>query len=134
MLGSNVPRTPGPMSSVEQDRGPNMQRVYFCTGSSFYTGDAIARAVMDYARALGELRRFDSVELPVRHLDGSEGRASLLLSPSSQISSESARTNLPEVRDELLIDRLRAATEHLHDPLLVAPPETEWDEDLVPGI
>jgi hypothetical protein len=110
-----------------------MQRIYFCSGSTFYTGDAIARAVIDYARALGELRRFDSVDLPVRHLDGGEGRVTLLIGPTSQISAESARTNLPEVRDEALIERLRSASQHLYDPLVVAPPDLDWDEDVIPA-
>src|SRR4051794_7756387 len=128
--------SPGPRdrsTPSTMDPGTPMQRIYFCSGSTFYTGDAIARAVIDYARALGELRRFDSVDLPVRHIDGGEGRATLLLGPTSQISSESARTNLPEVRDEALIGRLHTATQHLHEPLVV-PPDAEWDEDLVAGV
>lgn len=110
-----------------------MQRVFFCTGSTFFTGDSIASAVMDYALALGELRRFDSVDLPVRRLDGSEGRATLLIGPSSQISIESVDTNLPEVVDDELVERIRLAAGLLSDPLVVAPPYTEWDDDLVPG-
>ena len=110
-----------------------MQRIYFCTGSSFFTGDAIAAAVLDYALALGELHRFASVDLPVRRLDGSEGRATLLLGPVSQISTESVETDLPEVLDADLVAGVRAAAGLLRDPLVVAPAYDEWDEDLVPG-
>jgi hypothetical protein len=108
-----------------------MQRLYFCTGSTFFTGDAIAAAVMDYAHALGELRRFDTVDLPVRRLDGSEGRATLLLGPVSQISTESIDTHLPEVEDADLVARIRTSADLLRDPLLVAHPFANWDEDIV---
>ena len=110
-----------------------MQRIFFCTGSTFFTGDAIAVAVLDYAQTLAELRRFESVDLPVRRLDGSEGRATLLLGPSSQISTESVDADLPEVVDEQLVERMRLATDLLRDPLIVAPPFAGWDEDLVAG-
>jgi hypothetical protein len=110
-----------------------MQRIYFCTGSTFFTGDAIAAAVMDYAHALGELRRFDTVDLPVRRLDGSEGRASLLLGPVSQISTESVDTNMPEVEDADLVDRIRTAAELLRDPLVMPEPFANWEEDLAAG-
>lgn len=110
-----------------------MQRIFFCTGSTFFTGDAIAVAVLDYARTLAELRRFEPVDLPVRFLDGSEGRATLLIGPASQISTESVDTALPEVIDEDLVDHLRMATGLLRDPLVVAPPFAGWDEDLVAG-
>jgi hypothetical protein len=110
-----------------------VQRIFFCTGSTFYTGDTIAEAVMNHALTLAELRRFEAVELPVRRLDGSEGHATLLIGPSSQISTESVETNLPEVIDEELVDRLRLATGMLRDPLEVSPVFTGWEEDLVAG-
>jgi hypothetical protein len=110
-----------------------VQRIFFCTGSTFFTGDAIAAVVMDYALALGELRRFDTVDLPVRRLDGSEGRATLLLSPVSQSSSESVDTDMQEVLDADLVERIHASAERLRDPLVVAPPFAEWDEDAVAG-
>ena len=110
-----------------------MQRIFFCTGSTFYTGDTIAAAVMDYALALGELRRFDSVDLPVRRLDGTDGRATLLLGPASQISTESVDAVGPEVLDEDLVGRLSLATGLLRDPLLVAPVFAGWDEEPAPS-
>jgi hypothetical protein len=110
-----------------------MQRIFFCTGSTFFTGDTIAVALMDYALVLAELRRFESVDLPVRRLDGSEGRATLLIGPSSQISTESVETDLPEVIDDELVERLRLAAGLLRDPLDVSPAFSGWDEDLVTG-
>jgi hypothetical protein len=99
-----------------------VQRIYFCSGSTFDTGDAIAAAVLDYALALGELRRFDTVDLPMRRLDGSVGRAHLLLSPMSQISMESVESERPDVLDDDLVGRLRTAAELLRDPLVMALP------------
>jgi hypothetical protein len=111
-----------------------VQRIYFCSGSTFETGDAIARAVLDYALALGELRRFDTVDLPMRRLDGTDGRAHLLLSPMSQISMESVVSDRPDVLDADLVTRLRSAAERLRDPLVMALAHEVDDEHLFSGV
>jgi hypothetical protein len=111
-----------------------VQRIYFCSGSTFDTGDGIATAVLDYALALAELRRFDTVELPMRRLDGTDGRANLLLSPMSQISMESVVSDQPEVLDADLVSRLRAAAERLRDPLVMALPHEVEGEPFFSGV
>jgi hypothetical protein len=111
-----------------------VQRIYFCSGSTFDTGDAIATAVLDYALALGELRRFDTVDLPMRRLDGGDGRAHLLLSPMSQISMESVETDLPEVLDADLVSRLVEAADRLRDPLVMALPHDVDEEQFFSGV
>jgi hypothetical protein len=98
----------------------------------FLTGDAVAAAVLDYALALGELRRFGTVDLPVRREDGIEGRARLVLTPVSQISTESVATALPEVHDPELVAHLEAAAERLRDPFAGPIPAVSGDGRLAP--
>jgi hypothetical protein len=98
-----------------------MQRIYFCTGTSFLTGDDIADAVLEYAWVLAQYGRFDLVRVPTRRADGSTGSSTLLVGPSSQISTEDV---LPaEVGDELVArDFVQATKErsaHLREPLPV---------------
>jgi hypothetical protein len=102
-----------------------MQRIYFCTGTSFLTGDDIALALLEYAWALSQHSRHDLVQVPTRSSDGSSGRSTLLIGPESQISAEDVRSSLSEVRDEELVLSLRARTSQLRDPL----PGLHFDED-----
>ena len=77
-----------------------MQRVYFCTGTSFLTGDDVADAVLEYAWVLAQYGRHDLVRVPTLRPDGSTGRSTLLIGPISQISSEDVIT-----ADGGLVDR-----------------------------
>ncbi len=92
--------------------------MYFCAGNTFVTGDRMADALLRYAAALAQTNGFDLVEVPTRRNDGSAGRVTLFLSPTSQISSES----LPYVAsavdpvDEELIERLDERTRLLMSP------------------
>lgn len=93
-----------------------MQRVYFCTGTSFLTGDRIATSLLRYARALGQTGEFDVVEVPTLQSDGSAGRTTLMLSPGSQVSTESLVAAAAEVTDEELVASFDAKA-----ALLLAP-------------
>jgi hypothetical protein len=96
-----------------------MHTVYFCAGNRFATGDRIAAALLEYAGVLARTNGFDVVEIPTLRQDGSPGRTSLLLTPSSQISSESLPRVSSEVDpvDEELIQRLQVdGDRRLHPP------------------
>ena len=97
-----------------------MQRVYFCTGTSFLTGDDVADAVLEYAWVLAQYGRHDLVRVPTRRSDGSIGRSSLLIGPSSQLSSEDLVTDDEELVDRELVRTLKDRSAHLREPLPVA--------------
>lgn len=96
-----------------------MQRIYYCTGTSFLTGDDIADAVLEYAWVLAQYGRFDLVRVPTRRADGSTGSSTLLVGPSSQISTEDV--SAAEAGDELvardLVQSLKERSAHLREPL-----------------
>lgn len=101
-----------------------MQRIHFCTGTSFVTGDRIASSLLNYAKVLGQTQEFDVVEIPTLREDGSEGRTTLVVSPVSQISSESVVSQAPDVVDDTLVDRLDTRAAYLLAP---HPPVVELD-------
>jgi hypothetical protein len=102
-----------------------MQRIYFCTGTSFLTGDELAGALIEYAWALAQHRRHDLVRLPTMTLDGTPGASTLLMGPESQISAEDVGTEFAEVLDAELASNLRERTAQLRDPL----PGTSFEEE-----
>jgi hypothetical protein len=95
-----------------------MQSVFFCAGNTFATGDRVAAALLEYASVLARTNGHDVVDVPTRRADGSSGRTSLVLSPSSQIATEA----LPHVVgdrdpvDEDLIERWRVQVDLLLHP------------------
>jgi hypothetical protein len=91
-----------------------MQRIYYCTGTSFLTGDDVADAVLEYAWVLAQYGRFDLVRVPTRRADGSTGSSTLLVGPSSQISTEDV--SAAEAGDELVA---RDLVQSLREPLPV---------------
>lgn len=98
-----------------------MQRIYYCTGTSFLTGDDIADAVLEYAWVLAQYGRFDLVRVPTRRADGSAGSSTLLVGPSSQISIEDVAPTAPG--DELIardfVQKIKERSAHLREPLPV---------------
>lgn len=85
-------------------------------GDRFLTGDAIATAVMDYARALARSGDADTVEIPVRDDAGGLTVATLLIGPASQIAAEETDDPHGELHDEAVVadlaHRSRAAETH----------------------
>ena len=108
-----------------------MQRIYYCTGTSFLTGDDIAHSVLEYAWALAQYGRFDLVRVPTRRSDGSAGFSTLLIGPSSQISSEDVTA--AEAGDEFLarefVQGVKERAAHLREPLPAAFEGTLFDPD-----
>jgi hypothetical protein len=102
-----------------------MQRIYFCTGTSFLMGDDLSNALIEYAWALAQHRRHDRVRVPTRRADGSRGWSTLLLGPESQISTEDVTSDLAETVDPEIAANLRERTKQLRDPIPGSPFEVE---------
>lgn len=97
-----------------------MQRVFFCTGATFVTGDDIADAILEYAWVLAQYGRHDLVRVPTRRPDGSTGRSTLLIGPASQLSSEDAVDVGEELLDRQVVLGLKDRSAHLREPLPVS--------------
>ncbi|MCP2032178.1 hypothetical protein L1277_002277 [Okibacterium sp. HSC-33S16] len=95
-----------------------MKRIHYA-GTSFVTGDAIARALIDLARALTEKNHSDVVEVPIARNDGSPGRVEILITPGGMVF-ESEPTLVRDIVDEALIDDLRQRAAQL---LATRPPD-----------
>lgn len=68
-------------------------------GGSVLTGDALADAVLDYARALGNEHLLDVVDIPVIDDHGKYGRAQMLIGSGIQLMSVTASSVSPELVD-----------------------------------
>jgi hypothetical protein len=92
-----------------------MELIHYA-GGELMTGDAIAKAVLDYAKALALNDSSDEVEIPIRHEDGSAGTAQLLIGPASQLVAETINTDLDDISDDGLVDLLERSVARLADP------------------
>lgn len=92
-------------------------------GGAFFTGDAIAAALMQYAAALARAGTAATTVVPVRTLGGVAGEVEVLLGPSSELTSESAPYAGDEIVDDPVVERLRAMTAGLgtHLPAFELP-------------
>ncbi len=86
-----------------------MERIHY-SGDSILTGSEIARALLSYAQALAARGRSATIDIPVRHADGSLGTANFLVGPASQLVSEPEASQFDEITDEQLIEQLHHAT------------------------
>ena len=91
-----------------------MERIHYA-GSSFVTGDLIARALIDYAHFLTAHNTSAAVDIPIRRDDGTVGRANFLLGPTSQLVSESEGNRFSELFDDELVAQLRDRALGLQD-------------------
>ena len=89
-----------------------MRRIVYA-GTVFYTGDELAAALLEYARALGQQGIADTVFIPGRTIQGDVDDVEVLIGPASQIVSEPVELIGPELQDPGLVDRLRARTAEL---------------------
>ncbi|ANF30327.1 hypothetical protein A0130_00280 [Leifsonia xyli] len=89
-----------------------MRRIVYA-GTAFYTGDMLAEALLEYARALGQQGIADTVFVPGRTIQGEFDHVEVLIGPASQIVSEPVELIGPELQDPQLVDRLRALTAQL---------------------
>jgi hypothetical protein len=93
-----------------------VERLYYCAGSTLVTGNDIAHALLDYARWVVARREVDLVHVPTRAADGSVGSTALLLSPTTQLASETMAAGGEELMDTQFVVELRAATTRLRLP------------------
>ena len=97
-----------------------MDKVHYA-GSSFLTGTAIARALLDYAQALGQAGASDTVDVPTLNEDGTQGRSEVLIGPASQILSAVEKSEYADVTDQNLVSHMQkeAAAVRAHGPSTV---------------
>ncbi|PZE32890.1 hypothetical protein DEJ21_15780 [Curtobacterium sp. MCSS17_006] len=111
-----------------------MRRIHYASGSVL-TGDRTCKALLRYARALGEAHIADVVEIPVVTDAGSRAYAHLLIGPASQIFSTPVPDSPDEPLDVEVIERLERATYKLHPTRPAWPeemtdiPNLDWDFD-----
>ncbi|MDR6612837.1 hypothetical protein [Leifsonia sp. 1010] len=89
-----------------------MRKIVYA-GSTFYTGDALAEALMDYARALARHDIADTIFVPGRTMQGDTDKVELLIGPASQIVSEPVELMGVEIEDDELVAQLRSLTAQL---------------------
>ena len=86
-----------------------MRRIVYA-GTAFYTGDALAEALLEYARALARHDIADTVFVPGRTMQGQEDTIELLIGPASQIVSEPVELIGSEVEDPAFVAHLAELT------------------------
>ncbi len=99
-------------------------------GAELMTGDAIAVAVLEYCAALAEEVAAETLEVPILHVDGTPGTATLLVGPTSQMVAQSVDTLWDELEDPAALAHLETRT-RAHRPALGANafPHAEGDFD-----
>jgi hypothetical protein len=75
-------------------------------GGSVLTGNALADAVLDYARALGDRHMLDVVDIPVVNDHGEYGHAQLLVGSGIELMSVTTSSKDPELVDQDTVDAL----------------------------
>jgi hypothetical protein len=97
----------------------------YYAGGNVLLGDITCKAVIRYARALAESRRYDVVSLPVIGDGGERGDAHLLLGPASALFSTPVVAGGEDIEDFDLVQRLEKRTRGLH------PDRPDWSEEMV---
>ncbi|MFG6503084.1 hypothetical protein [Microbacterium sp. P05] len=110
-----------------------MDRIHY-SGDSILTGTEIARAVLDYAQALAEMSSSDTVDIPTLSEDGTPGRSSLLLGPSSQLASDVEVSEHADISDDDLVRDLELRAGRVRQfgttaPAPVAVTRSQDDDD-----
>ncbi|MDY0910454.1 hypothetical protein [Microbacterium sp. CFBP9034] len=107
-----------------------MDRIHYA-GDSILTGTAIAHALIDYAQALAQVGASATVDVPIRNEDGSMGRSEILIGPASQLIASEEKSRFDEVRDEVLVKRMKNEAEQLRHHGSPSPAaETTHREDI----
>ena len=112
-----------------------MQLIHYAEGAVL-TGTTIADALVDYAQVLAATASAATVHIPTRESDGSIGRATFLLGPSSQIVAVDTESRFDEVRDDDLVRFLEAETTKQRGAAIEpseqtpdsAPTDLEWEQ------
>jgi hypothetical protein len=86
-----------------------MQLIHY-SDDIYATGDDIAHAVIEYAKALALAETSATVGIPFRRDDGSIGHLELLIGPASQIVLESTEEPADELLDDEVVATIRQRT------------------------
>ncbi|HEY8588382.1 MAG TPA: hypothetical protein VIL55_02405 [Naasia sp.] len=108
-----------------------VEKINYCAGSSFVTGDAIAGALIEYARWVTALQETARVWVPLRRPDGSVGRIRILLSRVTQLSSEVLPESSGDLHDDDFLDEMRRRTRLLASPPTPQPESPESPEEIL---
>jgi hypothetical protein len=104
-----------------------MHRIHY-SGESFLVRDDVSRALLEYARALAEAVRADTVLIPVL-VEGSEPvEAEILIGPASQLMATPAG---PDPADEVapaVVAELGRRSSRLRPPRPAAETEAPWHD------
>ncbi len=103
-----------------------MQRIHFSSGATFFTGDAIANALIAHVSAVTQMHRVETVALPTVGADGVPRTATVVVNPASQISAESVPSAHADPTDEALVERLWDSTAALVGGPFVGDTTAEW--------
>jgi hypothetical protein len=79
-------------------------------GGSVLTGDALADAVLDYARTLGNRHMLDVVDIPVINDHGESGQARMLIGSGIPLVSVTASSASPELVDQDAVNAILRRT------------------------
>ncbi|GAB3041531.1 hypothetical protein GCM10027052_24100 [Parafrigoribacterium mesophilum] len=82
-----------------------MKRLHHA-GGSVLTGNALADAVLDYARTLGNRQMLDVVDIPVVNDHGEYGHAQILVGSGIELMSVTTSSKRPELVDQDAVDAL----------------------------
>jgi hypothetical protein len=94
-----------------------MRHLYYA-GNSMLIADVTCKALLRYARALGEAGKSDIASVPVINEGGSRGVAHILIGPASQLFS----TPVPDSSDEPVDREVILEMERLTRQLLPSTP------------
>jgi hypothetical protein len=96
------------------------------------TSDEVCKAVLRYARALGETDNAEIIAIPVVTDEGITGLAHILVGPASQLFSMPAHSQGNDPFDAEIVDDLNARTRALQPsrPQVEAARPTLYDFDM----
>ncbi|WP_431279374.1 hypothetical protein [Leifsonia poae] len=101
-------------------------------GTTFYTGDRLAAALLEYASALAQNGTAQTVVIPAVSDSGEHGDFELVIGPASQLVSEPAHIDWPEIVDDALAEHLEQETSSLAPSRPELGPEERdgtWGDD-----
>jgi len=84
----------------------------------------MCKALLRYARALGEVNRADIVTIPIASEGGGVEHAHFLIGPASQLFDTPVENSSADPTDLDVVAHLERETHRLH------PPTPAWDEEL----
>ncbi len=89
-----------------------MRRIVYA-GTVFYTGDSLAAALLEYARALASRGMADAVHVPGRLPNSEAEEIEVLIGPASQLVSEPVHDLGPDIVDVEALAELRSRAERV---------------------